>query len=204
MGLTSSTPSSVSLQRLRPDSRFFETVFEHSTLISIFRVLSLTSVGLRELHNITCLVYDKTNKEQRDKMRACLTECIDEAAKMGWGEYRTHPAFYDQVSKTKKLSFFVSCQGLLETDHFALFTLSLPFRLLEPILSITTLCQISTILSKTLLIQTEFFLLESMEFGQSAIVAKVYDSKFSALCVVVFSSSFKPNFLVRHYLYIMR
>ncbi|MCO5569152.1 hypothetical protein L7F22_022861 [Adiantum nelumboides] len=91
---------SLSLQRLRPDSRFFETVFEHSTLISIFRVLSLTSVGLRELHNITCLVYDKTNKEQRDKMRACLTECIDEAAKMGWGEYRTHPAFYDQIAGT--------------------------------------------------------------------------------------------------------
>lgn len=36
----------------------------------------------------------------RNKARACLRGMIDDAAKMGYGEYRTHLAFMDQIAGT--------------------------------------------------------------------------------------------------------
>ncbi|KAJ1043689.1 hypothetical protein NDA11_007478 [Ustilago hordei] len=58
------------------------------------------AIGLRELHNICCVVYDRRNKDQRDRIRAMMKDLIDEAAKKGWSEYRTHLAFEDQVAGT--------------------------------------------------------------------------------------------------------
>jgi hypothetical protein len=65
-----------------------------------FDFMNTLIVGLRELHNINCLVYDRESKDERDRMRLCIKECIDEAAENGWGEYRTHNEFMEQVAGT--------------------------------------------------------------------------------------------------------
>lgn len=54
-----------------------------------FYFMNTLIVGLRELHNINCLVHNRKSKEERGRMRKCTQECIDEAAEKGWGEYRT-------------------------------------------------------------------------------------------------------------------
>ncbi|KAJ1036468.1 hypothetical protein NDA13_000002 [Ustilago tritici] len=65
-----------------------------------FDAICTQVIGLRELHNICCVVYDRTNKDQGDRIRAMMKDLIDEAAKKGWSEYRTHLAFEDQVAGT--------------------------------------------------------------------------------------------------------
>lgn len=65
-----------------------------------FDAICTQVIGLRELDNICCVVYDRTNKDQRDRIRAMMKDLIDEAAKKGWSESRTHLAFEDQVAGT--------------------------------------------------------------------------------------------------------
>jgi hypothetical protein len=66
-----------------------------------FDYIGTLVVGLRELHHIVCtktpsrlansgLVYDKKNDEQRKKAHKLITLLIEDAAKEGYGEYRTH------------------------------------------------------------------------------------------------------------------
>ncbi|KAF4981332.1 hypothetical protein FDECE_17707 [Fusarium decemcellulare] len=55
-------------------------------------------VGWRELHHIVCLTFDKTNPEQRKKAHRCIELLIDDAAAEGYGEYRTHLCFMDQIA----------------------------------------------------------------------------------------------------------
>lgn len=42
------------------------------------------------MHNICCLVYNKDDPEQVKRMSELIRVCIDEAAALGYGEYRTH------------------------------------------------------------------------------------------------------------------
>lgn len=65
-----------------------------------FDYIGTLVVGLRELHHIVCmssyavvnsgLVYDKKNEEQRKKAHKLITLLIEDCAKEGYGEYRTH------------------------------------------------------------------------------------------------------------------
>ncbi|KAH6685763.1 hypothetical protein F5X68DRAFT_222685 [Plectosphaerella plurivora] len=55
-------------------------------------------VGWRELHHIVCLTFDKTNPEQRKAAHRCIELLIDDAAAEGYGEYRTHLCFMDQIA----------------------------------------------------------------------------------------------------------
>jgi hypothetical protein len=66
-----------------------------------FDYIGTLVVGLRELHHIVCnfslpnelivgLVYDKKNAEQRRKAHKLITLLIEDCAKEGYGEYRTH------------------------------------------------------------------------------------------------------------------
>jgi hypothetical protein len=57
-------------------------------------------VGLREMHLIVELVYDRDDKERRQAAMRCLRGMVDDAAKVGYGEYRTHLTLMDQVAKT--------------------------------------------------------------------------------------------------------
>jgi hypothetical protein len=57
-------------------------------------------VGLREMHLIVEIVYDKNDPARRKAANDCLREMIDDAAKLGYGEYRTHLVLMDQVAGT--------------------------------------------------------------------------------------------------------
>ncbi|KAJ5219188.1 vanillyl-alcohol oxidase, partial [Penicillium cinerascens] len=57
-------------------------------------------VGLREMHLIVEIVFNRDEPTMRNNVRACLRAMIDDAAKLGYGEYRTHLAFMDQIAGT--------------------------------------------------------------------------------------------------------
>ncbi|KAJ5763719.1 vanillyl-alcohol oxidase [Penicillium manginii] len=57
-------------------------------------------VGLREMHLIVEIVFNRDDPVMRDNARACLRGMVDDAAKRGYGEYRTHLAFMDQIAGT--------------------------------------------------------------------------------------------------------
>ncbi|KAH6990063.1 hypothetical protein EDB80DRAFT_816120 [Ilyonectria destructans] len=57
-------------------------------------------VGLREMHLIVNIVYDRNSAASRDAATKCMRDMINDAAKDGYGEYRTHLLFQDQVMKT--------------------------------------------------------------------------------------------------------
>ncbi|KAK3353810.1 hypothetical protein B0T25DRAFT_545411 [Lasiosphaeria hispida] len=57
-------------------------------------------VGLREMHLIVEIVFDRDDPERKQAALDCLRDMIDEAAEMGYGEYRTHLVLMDQVAGT--------------------------------------------------------------------------------------------------------
>ncbi|KAK4160364.1 hypothetical protein QBC43DRAFT_270712 [Cladorrhinum sp. PSN259] len=57
-------------------------------------------VGLREMHLIVEIVFDKDDAGEKKRALACLREMVDEAAEKGYGEYRTHLVLMDQVAGT--------------------------------------------------------------------------------------------------------
>lgn len=68
-------------------------------------------VGMREMHHIVCIVFDRKNAESRRKAFWLISTLIDDAAKKGWGEYRTHLSMMDQIAGT--YSFNDHAQGKL-------------------------------------------------------------------------------------------
>ena len=57
-------------------------------------------VGMREIHHIVCIVFNRKDPEQRKNAFKLIQTLVDDAAKMGWGEYRTHLALMDQIAGT--------------------------------------------------------------------------------------------------------
>lgn len=57
-------------------------------------------VGLREMHLIIEIVFDRDDPERRSAALKCLRDMIDDAAECGYGEYRTHLVLMDQVAGT--------------------------------------------------------------------------------------------------------
>ncbi|KAL4889082.1 hypothetical protein BDV59DRAFT_205507 [Aspergillus ambiguus] len=57
-------------------------------------------VGLREMHLIVNVVFDRASETSRHNAYNCIRGLIQEAADLGYGEYRTHLVFQDQVAKT--------------------------------------------------------------------------------------------------------
>jgi hypothetical protein len=57
-------------------------------------------VGLREMHLILNIVYDRGSDSSRKAAMKCMRNMIDDAAREGYGEYRTHLLFQDQVMGT--------------------------------------------------------------------------------------------------------
>lgn len=54
----------------------------------------------REIHYIANIVYDRSSPSEKRAARLMMREMIAEAAKEGFGEYRTHLLFADQVAET--------------------------------------------------------------------------------------------------------
>ena len=59
-------------------------------------------VGWRDMHHILMIMYDRGDEEMRKSAYDLFALLIDEAAEAGFGEYRTHLAFMDQIAKTYK------------------------------------------------------------------------------------------------------
>jgi hypothetical protein len=57
-------------------------------------------VGLREMHIIVEIVFDRADAGAKQRALNCLRALVDDAAKCGYGEYRTHLALMDQVAGT--------------------------------------------------------------------------------------------------------
>ena len=57
-------------------------------------------VGWRELLDVFMLVFDRTNEEERLRAHECFGKLIEDHAKQGYGEYRAHLDFMDQIAGT--------------------------------------------------------------------------------------------------------
>ncbi len=57
-------------------------------------------IGLREKHLIINMVYDRGDPSAKRAAYECMRAMIDDAAQAGYGEYRTHLVFQDQVAQT--------------------------------------------------------------------------------------------------------
>jgi 4-cresol dehydrogenase (hydroxylating) len=57
-------------------------------------------VGWRDMHHIACLSFNHNDVDERKRAYDLFSVLVREAAEAGYGEYRTHLAFMDQISKT--------------------------------------------------------------------------------------------------------
>ena len=55
-------------------------------------------VGMRDMHHIIDLLFDKTDEEDTKNAHACMAELIEEFRKRGYAVYRTNNEFMDQVA----------------------------------------------------------------------------------------------------------
>jgi hypothetical protein len=63
-----------------------------------FDYLGTFTIGMRELHHIIIVVYDRTNLEEKARAHKMLKVMVEDYAKLGYGEYRTHLSLMDAVS----------------------------------------------------------------------------------------------------------
>jgi len=62
--------------------------------------LSTYVVGMREMHHIASIIYDRGDPDCKRRAHALLRDLVSDAAKVGYGEYRTHLITQDQVMNT--------------------------------------------------------------------------------------------------------
>ncbi len=65
-----------------------------------FDYMGVFIVGWREMHHIYTLAFDKNDPDKKQRAYQLFDILIREAAEAGYGEYRTHLAFMDQVAAT--------------------------------------------------------------------------------------------------------
>ncbi|KDQ62534.1 vanillyl-alcohol oxidase [Jaapia argillacea MUCL 33604] len=65
-----------------------------------FNCLDTFFIGTRAMHHVISFMYNRKDAEERTRALACIRALIDDCAKLGIGEYRTHLALQDQVAKT--------------------------------------------------------------------------------------------------------
>ena len=57
-------------------------------------------VGMRDMHHIVDVLYDKTDPEQTKAAYQCFEELLSEFSARGYGIYRVNTAFMDKVADT--------------------------------------------------------------------------------------------------------
>ncbi|KAF9876401.1 putative alpha methylacyl-CoA racemase [Colletotrichum karsti] len=60
----------------------------------------ILSIGMREMHNIVCIVYNREDPDMRRRAQWLVRTMIQDCADNGWGEFRTHVALMDQIADT--------------------------------------------------------------------------------------------------------
>ena len=58
------------------------------------------AIGWREMHHVFMLMFDRRDEAEMARAHELFALLIDEAAQAGYGEYRTHLQFMDQIAKT--------------------------------------------------------------------------------------------------------
>ena len=56
--------------------------------------------GAREMHHIVMIIYDRYSTDSKIRAKGLMKDLIDEGARLGMGEYRTHLALQDRVMGT--------------------------------------------------------------------------------------------------------
>lgn len=57
-------------------------------------------IAPREMHLVVNIVYDRSSEDDKRRAVAAIRKLIDECARSGYGEYRTHILLADQVAHT--------------------------------------------------------------------------------------------------------
>jgi len=57
-------------------------------------------IGWREMHHVMLIIYDRTDPGTRERADALFKVLVADAAKAGYGEYRTHLAYMDRIAGT--------------------------------------------------------------------------------------------------------
>jgi 4-cresol dehydrogenase (hydroxylating) len=65
-----------------------------------FDYMSVFAIGWRELHHVVELVFDRRDPAVRKRAHDLFALMVREAAAAGYGEYRTHISFMDQIAAT--------------------------------------------------------------------------------------------------------
>jgi 4-cresol dehydrogenase (hydroxylating) len=65
-----------------------------------FDYMSVFAIGWREMHHVVELVFDRQDPETKRKAYEVFKILIKEAATSGYGEYRTHISFMDDIAAT--------------------------------------------------------------------------------------------------------
>ncbi|PSN59434.1 glycolate oxidase [Corynespora cassiicola Philippines] len=65
-----------------------------------FDLFPTLCVAGREMHYITNIIYDRSSDDEKRRAAGMMRELIAETAEQGYGEYRTHILFADQVART--------------------------------------------------------------------------------------------------------
>lgn len=65
-----------------------------------FDFICTFTIGMREMHHIVCLVFNRNDDDQKRRVHALIRQLIVDCAAHGWGEYRTHLALMDQIAET--------------------------------------------------------------------------------------------------------
>ena len=80
-------------------SKIYE-IIKHEVAAGGFDYVGAFIIGWREMHNVVLMIYDKQSQIERDKAHATFLRLVKRAAAEGYGEYRTHIAFMDEVAAT--------------------------------------------------------------------------------------------------------
>jgi hypothetical protein len=65
-----------------------------------FDLFPTLCVAGREMHYIANIIYDRSSESEKRRAAGLMRELIAETAREGYGEYRTHVLFADQVART--------------------------------------------------------------------------------------------------------
>ena len=82
------------------DARCLLDIFQRLHAKYNFDLFPTMCIAGREMHTIVNIVYDRSDLDAKRRATSLMREMIGEAAKLGYGEYRTHLLFADQVAET--------------------------------------------------------------------------------------------------------
>lgn len=82
------------------DARVLHEILKAAYARHGFDMFSTLCVAGREMHYIAEIVYDRSDEKMKHRAVRLVREMIDECAAKGFGEYRTHLLFADQVART--------------------------------------------------------------------------------------------------------